>query len=107
MLSKIKSLIEKCNGRDQANYPLLTQNFVLTKSDLRAHTINLAAFSKGRSKKEMFENAVRSVIDLGAMQPLSRAELQNPPYTDGLSKPFSGTAYRIDLVKVDQLIENM
>lgn len=107
VLSKIKSLVEKRNGRDQANYPLLTQNFVLTKSDLRAHTINLAAFSKGRSKKEMFENAVRSVIDLGAMQPLSRAELQNPPYTDGISKPFSGTAYRIDLVKVDQLIENM
>ncbi|WP_262762879.1 hypothetical protein, partial [Enterobacter cloacae] len=46
LLSKIKSLIERTNGRDQANYPLLTKNFVLTKTDIRAHTINLAAFSK-------------------------------------------------------------
>lgn len=107
LLAKIKLLMKEHRGRDQANYPLLTKNFVLTKTDIRANTINLAAFSKGRSKKDMFESALKSIMDMGAMTQLSRPQLQGPPYCQEGSKPFSGTAYLIDIVKVDELIENM
>lgn len=106
VLNKVMTLLQTRKGRDQQRYPMLTQNFVVTKSDIRVNTIDMAAFNDRQGKVEIFDKVLTSLCQLGALRPLSREQLSQPPYTNS-EKYFRGIAYLADIEKIEELMDNM
>lgn len=106
ILTKIRNLIDKCNGRDQKRYEHLTRLGVVTFSDMRMNTVNAAAFVGRLDNSKMFEETVKSLQSLGAIKFLNGPELSQPPYCMEGQKPFRGLAYLVDYDKVLELLEN-
>lgn len=108
VLNKVLKIITEQRGRDWKRYPLLSQNYVVTKSDIRVNTIESPAFKDGRVDKTIImDNTLKSLCELGALRFVTANELGAEPFYNGIGKPFRGAAYMVDLQKVEELLENM
>lgn len=108
VLNKVLKIITENKGRDWKRYPLLSQNYVVTKSDIRVNTIESPAFKDGRADKTIvMDNTLKSLCDLGALRFVTANELAAPPFYMGEGRPFRGAAYLVDIQKVEELLENM
>lgn len=106
-LDRIRTLIDKRNGRDQRMMAWMWEHCILSRSDIQVNLHNKPAFRNSKlGFQNAFDKALFDLTQLGVVRPLNPNE-HTAEFITPKGRPYLGKCYRINVDMLDIELDKM